>query len=65
MSHSACSPAASTFAATLCALNLDQKTSLSFEALQASACLTLYGSDWLMNLPIGNDLLRTPASQRA
>lgn len=46
--------------------NLDQKTSLSCEALQASACLTLYGPEWLANLPIANDLLRrTPAFHRA
>lgn len=46
--------------------NLHWKTSLSLEALQASACLMSYAPEEPVNLHIADDLLRTtPAFHRA
>lgn len=41
-------------------INSHWKTSLSFEALQASACLTSYTSKEPVNLPIADNLTKTP-----
>lgn len=68
MSHRAFSAAASmcTFAATsLYFLSLLQKTSLSIEALQASAFLISHAPKGPVNLHVASDFLRrTPASHK-